>query len=1153
MLSRRSLPLRSAWFYRLSNLPILLGVMLACAVLTGSLILGDSLRGSLRERALRKLNGIETSYLGTRLVSENRATQMPGEVIPAMILQGSVAAGDRRVNRVTVIGLSPEGAVELGIPGITNSQPPRAMLSLRVAMALKYQTRDKIELAVEKFSAVPRSSLLGAKSLDQVTTKVTLDVNTFLPSDHPANDFDLTPNPAAPLNIFVPLEYLQKRLDKPGRVNALLGRGAEVQAVNAAFHKNLTLEDWMIRLQTTTKRNAYISVESEQLVLDASTVKAIEAAAQELGYPCERTLSYLANTITQGPEPVLGRDVGTGRKMVAYSVVAGLEVDAKAPLGPFLPTWGNRLQEDEILLADWGASPLKGLAIGEKISVAFFKPEMEASAEETFAVFRLCGYVPLTGVAADPNLTPPFPGITDKLKIGDWESPFEMETKRIQRRDEDYWNQFKTTPKAYISTAAAEKLFGSRFGTVTSLRIAPPAGKTVAEIEPVLRAKILEKLEPMSVGLQFQATRTRLLETSQGGTDFGAMFLFFSVLLIGSTLLLVGLLFRLAIEKRAKEVGLLLATGYTPREVRRSLTTEGLLIAIGGAILGLIVSVGYAGQMLQVLVALWPDAEVGSYLGLHVNWWSPLLGFMLTVFTAWLTIRLSLRGMLDVPPPMLLRGRTRLESSTGRNVSRRAILFVGMLVLLALASLAIGPTRTNPDERAGAFFTGGLLLLAAGLFTGRILLLRASSQPMARSGFMALANLGFRNAAGNSTRTLLSAALMAGSMFLVVSVESFRRKPDAEFALPTGGSGGLPWIVETDVPVFQNFDRDPGREDLLESLTKVFQKQSTGPSVNDRLAHAKTELTGITAFPFRLRGGDDASCLNLSQAGEPRIVGVPDALITRGGFRFTQTLAKSAEERANPWLLLQKPLEPLADGRVPVPVIAEQNTVFFMLKTFPGGIVEIPDESGAKIPVKIVGLLQDSVFQSDLLMGDVAFGKLFPRTEGYRIFLLDLPAEKDATVPQLLEAGLRQHGPTISRSADRVATYQAVVGAYLTTFQLLGALGLLLAILGLSVVILRNVAERGSELALLRAVGYRYTALQAMILSETLVVLALGLVVGIVAALASVLPNLALGGEIPWAKLLGLLAATTITGIVVAGLATWAAARAAIIPALRGD
>ena len=1158
-LTRRTLPLRNVRYHARQQLPVMLGVALATAVLTGSLIVGDSLRGSLRERALRRLGNVEASYAGTQFVSQSVAVGLPGTVVPALLLDGSVntvsPGGDPlSLTRVHVVGLDAAGVAffDLG-EAFGTPDKPRAVASARLAEALQLAVGSKLEVGVERLSNVPRSSLLGAKSLDKVAARVTLGVGRVLPAGHPANDFELSPNPRAPVNLFVPLEYLQSRVEKPGRVNALLATGASVEDLNAAFAKALTPADWALRLQTVTKPGTYLSVESEQLVLNPATARAVREAAEALGARCEPTLSYLANTVTSGEPPILGRDVGADRKYLPYSVVTALNPAAAAPLGPFLPPGVAALADDEIVLLDWPESPLRGLPAGSPISVAFFKPEMEVNAEEASATFKLKGYVALAGVADDPSLTPPFPGITDKLSIGEWESPFEMESKRIQRRDEDYWNRHKTTPKAYITTAAGERLFGSRFGTVTSLRVAPPAGQTPLGFEPALRAKLLTTLDPAAAGLAFQPTRERLLTSSRGGTDFGVMFLLFSGLLIGSTLLLVGLLFRLSVERRAKEVGLLLATGFSPREVRGVVTSEGMLVAFVGVTLGLLVSVGYADRLLQVLIGLWPDAEVGSYLRLHVSPWTPLIGFELTTITAWVTIRFALRGLTLVPPPALLRGVTAVgDSGLTPATSRRAWVMLTLLLLGGVAALAVGPTRANPDERAGAFFTGGLLLLAGGLYGLRLFLRRA-----ANFGAGGLGSLGVRNAARNAARTLLTAALVAGSMFLVVSVESFRRKPDDEFAKVTGGSGGLPLLVEADVPIFQPFDRSPGRDDLLDALSTAYQREEAkspgGPVRDELLKRATADLEGLVAYPFRLRGGDDASCLNLSQAGQPRVLGVPDAIIDRGGFRFTQARAETTEERANPWLLLRKPLDPLADGRVPVPVVAEQNTVFFMLKTTLGGVVEVPDESGRLVPVRIVGMLQDSVFQSDLVMADGPFRTLFPRQEGYRVFLLDAPPEKRDAVARLLPLGLRSHGVSVERSADRVATYQAVVGAYLTTFQLLGAFGLLLAVLGLSVVVMRNVTERAGELALLRAVGYRFRDLAAMVLAETLFVLAAGLAIGVVAALASVLPNLALGGSIPWPRLAGLLAVTGATGLVVALVVTYAVARLPIIAALRRE
>ena len=68
-----------------------------------------------------------------------------------------------------------------------------------------------------------------------------------------------------------------------------------------------------------------------------------------------------------------------------------------------------------------------------------------------------------------------------------------------------------------------------------------------------------------------------------------------------------------------------------------------------------------------------------------------------------------------------------------------------------------------------------------------------------------------------------------------------------------------------------------------------------------------------------------------------------------------------------------------------------------------------------------------------------------------------------------LERSLADYGFDATSVADRIAAFHRVENTYLSTFQSLGSLGLLLGTAGLAAVLLRNVLERRRELALLRA------------------------------------------------------------------------------------
>ena len=1131
------LALRNLRYFWVPNVPVFLGVMIGAAVLTGALFVGDSLRGSLRARTERQLNGVGSAFVGSRMIREQTADRVP-ESTPAILLTGSaVSDGDKRLGRVTILGLRDEDRAKFDLPG-------GVVIASTVAERLGVKVGDSIELGLQKMSKVPRSSLLGQRDVASLTRATKFKIDAVLPADHPMNDFNLTPSPLPPLNIYLPIAALQTPLEIPGRVNALLTPRGDSLELNRQFVEALELGDWGLRVEVAPSRKAYVTVESEQLILDETTVLAVERAATTIGARSERTLTYMANAIYPGTQQIPYKESGDPKRMLAYSVVAALDPMALAPLGPF-PGATEKLG-DGMMLLDWPGSPMKDLKIGEMVTIAYFKPEMEAEAVETWHSLPFRGYVRLAGAADDPNLTPPFPGITDKPKIRgkkgeQWEAPFEINYQRIGPRDEEFWDKHRATPKAYISPEMGKKLFGSRFGSTTSIRVAPVTGKTPEETATLLRTELAKRLDPATAGLKFEPTRERMLEASRGGTDFGAMLLAFSSLLILAALLLVGLLVRLAVSRRAKEIGLLLASGYTPRDVGRMLQWEGMIVSFCGTWTGLLLAWVYARGMLAVLAGLWPDAGVQSYLRVHIDPWSLVIGFAATMLITLCAIRLSLRGLVRQPVIALLRGVTVApDDAEPRRLSLSNGIAIGLSLLLGVG-LVYGAVETpNADRRAGAFFGGGGLLMLGGLLVFRLWL----RLPTAGDKSLTLFGLGIRNASRAAGRTLLTAALLALATFLLIAVESFRKKPDAEFRLPEGGSGGYGLIAESDVPLFQRFDREPGRGDLLDQLQKRYGGSSTDP----RMLAAKAELESVKVQPFRLRGGDDASCLNLYQAGRPRVLGAPEEFLGEKRFAFAMSTAKTDAAKVNPWLLLN---EEQPDGAIPV--IAEQNTVLWQLKTFVGGTTTIPDENGREVKLRIVGTLQDSIFPRELLMSDANFRTLYPREEGYRYFLVETAPENRDRVAGLLETGLQANGMQTTRSEDLVAAQQAVIGAYLSTFQLLGGLALLLGMFGFGVVILRNVNERTGEFALLRATGYTAGTLQKLVLIESGLVLVVGVGIGLLAAVISVIPNAALGGQVASARLGGMLIVIVAVGVTVAYRATSWIARLPVIASLRRE
>ncbi|MGH7169674.1 MAG: FtsX-like permease family protein, partial [Gemmataceae bacterium] len=360
-------------------------------------------------------------------------------------------------------------------------------------------------------------------------------------------------------------------------------------------------------------------------------------------------------------------------------------------------------------------------------------------------------------------------------------------------------------------------------------------------------------------------------------------------------------------------------------------------------------------------------------------------------------------------------------------------------------------------------------------------------------------------------------------------------------------NGGFNLVAESDLPLFRDLNTKEGRQEMQDKLLPIYRDEFDGDNARAerRAKESAALLEGVQVVAFRVQAGDDASCLNLYQPLRPRLLGVPAAFIEgqRGGFRFAATAARTDAERANPWTLLLP-----QEGEVPA--FGENHTVVWMLKTSLGGRITLPPDHHLRID----GLLSDSVFQSSLLVSEPNFLRMYPGHEGYNFFLIHTPEGKEDEVRRVLELAYGDRGLQATPTVDRLNTYLAVENTYLSTFQALGGLGLLLGSLGLAVVLLRGVWERRGELALLRALGYRRGTLGWLILAENAFLLFVGLLAGTASALAAVSPHLlGGGGSIPWMHLFALLGGVVLLGLLAGALATVSTLRAPLILALRRE
>ncbi|MBI3837406.1 MAG: ABC transporter permease [Planctomycetia bacterium] len=1132
-MSLAKLILRSLRFHWRTNVAVMLAVMAASAVLTGALLVGDSMRGSLRHLLLDQLGQIDEVLVTDRFFRPQLAGELESQLsfsdhysqaIPAVLVQGTVenprGDGALRAGRVTVLGCD-ERFWTLGGGGPQKS-PGRGEIVLNAPLATEIAASvgDEVLLRIGQVSQIPPDSALGRKT---ETIRNRRLVVTDIIAAEGLGRFGLHPNQQLPHDAFVATETLQDALEQPGKVNAIFvaGRSGIAPTLDAhdILNANLrpTLVDYGIQLDL--HHRGYVRITSNRMLLDPAAVSAVESAfAAE--HP-QSVFTYLANTIAGG-----GHEI-------PYSTITAIDFTSKPPLGPFTTPDGQPIEplaDNEIALNTWAAEDL-GIQPGAEIEITFFEPEStHAEVRESKAKFRLKTIAAISGAAADPDLTPQMPGVTDRVSIGDWNAPFPFDSGRVRKKDEKYWDDFRTTPKAFVSLAAGQKLWSSRFGNTTSMRFAPPAGENVA----ALAAKL--KLDPAASGFQFMAVKRMGLMAAEGTTPFDALFVGFSLFIMISALMLIALLFRLGIEQRSAEIGILRAVGLGSRTVAGALASEGFFISAAGSLAGVVAGMGYAWLMLKGLSTWWLSAISTPFLELYVTPRSLAIGYASGVIVSLLTILWTLRRLGHLSVRRLLGRQTDEDGAFARGPSRGGRIVPGAMVIAA-AALGVAATGLGGEGQAGAFFGSGALFLAAGLTFIWNCLRAGSTVSLSGPASVPIARLAIRNGARNPSRSTLTVDLIAAASFLIVALSAFRLDPASESRGNNSGSGGFDLVAQSDQPIYQNLNSASGRAELGFS------------------ADADELLQKCATVPLRVKAGDDASCLNLYQPTQPRVLGVTDLLVRRGGFAWAASAAQTADEHENPWLLLEKPLPDRADGTNVIPIVLDFNTAQYSFhKGKVGESLEITDGHGRNSKLQIVGLLKNSIFQGDVLCGEKAFLAHFPQVSGYRFFLIDSRGEPIQKVRRTLEGSLGDYGFDAERTVDRLAGFFAVQNTYLSTFQSLGGLGLLLGTFGLATVQLRGVLERRGELALMRAAGFRRALLARLVMIENSLLLIGGLGVGVVAALVAVLPHWLSGGAaVPWLSLALTLGLVLVVGLLSGTIAVRATLRADLLPALREE
>ena len=1051
----RTLIVRSLWHHRWTHAGVVAAAATAGAVLVGALLLGDSVRFTLGDLAMLRLGRTELALGGgdrffRAALADSLASDLGADAAPVLALQGLAGLPDRTERLgVQVLGVDDRFWRLAPDPVGLSLRPDEVILNDHLARRLNVTVGQKVLVRADKPGRLSRDVSLS--SATDVSARMLLTIREIV-DDRQFGRFSLRANQAAPLNVFVSLAAVSKQIGRPGRANLMLLAGRDGNAIDpdragAALRRNWELADAELELRPLPKAGR-IELRSTRIFLDPSVADA--AAGARPG--AEGILTYFVNEIRHGD------------RATPYSMVSAMGPLRRVTQGQVAREAGPPIRINKWLAEDLAARK------GDTVEIRYFALSPGRRLIEKTQAF-LVDEVMATNETprADRTLMPEFPGLSDAENCRDWDSSLPVDLKRIRDKDERYWDRYRGTPKAFVSLGVGRQLWSNRFGDLTAVRF-PTAGGDDAQS---IAAAIRDRLEPVAVGLSFQPVRRLAIAAGAQSLDLGQYFLAMSMFLIVAALLLTGLLFGFGVDRRGEQIGTLLALGFTPGRVRRLLLAEGAVLAAVGALAGLLGGVICTRAMLLALATVWRGVSTGSAISYHARASTLAIGAVPAFCAALASMWVALRRQVRRPARELL-------ASAGEPIAsdasvRRTWPTRGVMVLAAVGAAGIVLTAAagGHGAMAAAFFGAGALVLVA-MLAGCALSLAAMGRP-GRSVRPSVTMLARRHAGRRPRRSLVVAALLACGSFMVIATGAFHlgavQPPEGR----PSGTGGFDLVGLSSLPVFE----DPG-------------------APGARVARSLREggLGDVEIVPLRISEGDDASCLNLNRTGRPQLLGVDPARLTapgRGGFVFRK-------EAPGPEVL------GVRDGSGVVNAIGDETTIVWGLGKRAGDVIEYVDEKSRPLRVRIAAVMGNSVLQGSLLISEQDFLRHFPSAEGYRMFLIDAPPGRAEQAGRVLGSALKDIGLSLTSASERLAEFHVVQNTYLSIFQALGLLGMLLGSVGLGVVVLRNAIERRRELAILRAVGFSRSTLRRMLFWEHWMLSGTGLAVGAVAAVVAVIP-----------------------------------------------
>ncbi len=526
---------RSLSFNKQGFIYLALIILVLTAVITGSLLTGGSVRRSLRNSSLEKLGktGIVISsvnrYFDPSVAGRMRSTS--GEKCTGLLeINGycqNFATGQTALG-VKIFAADSSFFDFQNITGINISKGEVA-INEKLAEYLGLMGGDELIIRFKPISDIPSEAPFAPEQ--NISGSIVLKIGSILTSAQSGN-FSLGISQLTPLNVFLNRDELTDSKGKVPKINRILikhNNGLTVSGIHKQLEAILKPDDIGLTIRSVP-RTGGLEIISDRIFIDRVLVEEIKKVVPS-AFPL---ITYLGNSFVYG------------NKSTPYSFISAL------PRELYQDIPGGK----GVIINKWLADDLSAKE-GDSVLISWYSPDPLNHLAEKNGRFRVNRITGIEGVWSDSLLMPDFPGIAGKESCSDWDAGVSINMDRIRHKDEDYWNKFRGTPKAFINYDTGEKLWGSNFGPATAIRFRPGISKD--KIESLMSGSI----NPDIYGFSVTDLREESVKAANESVDFSTLFLSLGFFIILSSLVLLVLVISSYFDSKRENMSVLFSIGFT--------------------------------------------------------------------------------------------------------------------------------------------------------------------------------------------------------------------------------------------------------------------------------------------------------------------------------------------------------------------------------------------------------------------------------------------------------------------------------------------------------------------------------------------------------------------------------------------------------------